>query len=97
MQHIEFIERLIAKGGAYQSGPYVVFDWLSGARLLNAKRYPDPPPVQYAILKGQMRSELDFPLWAPSGQPSDGHPSPWGNGNVTVNVAYVQSFMTTDW
>ena len=77
---IPIIEHLIASGQVYEVEGYVVFDSIS----LNIK--PFPPPIQYGILLEHVRLPTDYPLWAPY---VDGKPSPWGNGNVTVNLHYL--------
>ena len=86
---INYIQSLIQNGSAYQYDKYVILDW-NGMNAMNAHVYPTPAPIQYPILLEKMHSPLDFPLWAPY---IHGHPSPWGNGNVTANVAYFQKYL----
>jgi cysteinyl-tRNA synthetase len=85
---IDFIQKLIERGCAYELDGYVVCDSSNWVAFSTVNAYPIPAPIQYPILRGNMQSPLDFPLWAPY---VDGHPSPWGKGNATVNVAYIRS------
>ena len=89
LSQIEFIQKLIDSSYAYKCNNYIVFDWTTGSTILNSV-YPNPPPIQYPILYGQMRSTLDFPLWAPY---MNGRTSSWGNGNLTANVEYIRSLI----
>ena len=88
---IDYIQTLIQKGFAYELDRYVVFDWTAFAAVSTTK-YPAPAPVQYPVIRGEMCSPLDFPLWAPY---TGGRPSPWGNGGVTANVAYIRACLST--
>lgn len=88
MNNIDFIQSLVNKGYAYESQGYILYDWIYGSCLL--EKYPNPPPIQYPILEEYKRSQLDFPLFAPY---SDGVTTPWGNGNMTVNVVYIRDLL----
>ena len=58
---IDFIQNLIQKGFAYELDGYIVFDWTTFASAsASASKYPAPAPVQYPVLRGRMRSPLDF-------------------------------------
>lgn len=84
MTNIDFIEQLIQKSKAYAISTEVgTFVCAEGHKFPNMQ----VRPVQYAILDGKMRRSTDFPIWAPY---KDGQPSPFGNGQSTVNVHLIQ-------
>lgn len=89
MDNIEFLQSLLNRGYAYESNGYILYDWIYGSCLF--EKYPNPPPVQYPILNEECkRSKLDFPLFAPY---TEGVSTPWGNGNMTANVAYIRDVL----
>jgi hypothetical protein len=77
-KYIHFIEEeLIGKGLAYVINTEVGY-------FVCVNKYPlSIKPVDYAILKDLTRSSTDYPIWAPY---TEGHLSPWGNGQFTVNM-----------
>lgn len=81
---IDAILSLIENGKAYvvptEMGHFVCVE--------RAKVSMTTPPVQYAILQKNRYKEEDFPVWAPY---VDGKPSPWGNGQATVNLQLISS------
>ena len=92
---IEFIQKLIERGCAYELDGYVMYDssnWMDPSPLLMPMPMSMSMSIQYPILSGNMQSPLDFPLWAPymDMDIAPGHPSPWGKGNATVDVATLR-------
>ena len=81
-QMIEIIERLIAKGHAYQAGGEVLFDTKSMAEYgqLSKRNLDEQQAGARVAVDVHKRSPGDFVLWKLSDENEPGWESPWGRG-----------------
>ncbi|MFK0272086.1 cysteine--tRNA ligase [Ensifer sp. NPDC090286] len=81
-QMIDIIEKLIAKGHAYQAGGEVLFDTKSMADYgqLSKRNLDEQQAGARVAVEAHKKSPGDFVLWKLSGENEPGWESPWGRG-----------------
>ena len=81
-QMIAMIERLIAKGHAYEAGGHVLFavESYAGYGRLSGRTVEDMIAGARVEVAPYKRNPMDFVLWKPSGPDLPGWESPWGRG-----------------
>ncbi len=81
-QMIDIIEKLIAKGHAYQAGGEVLFDTKSMADYgqLSKRNLDEQQAGARVAVEAHKKSPGDFVLWKLSGDNEPGWESPWGRG-----------------
>ncbi|MEK1869223.1 MAG: cysteine--tRNA ligase [Ensifer adhaerens] len=81
-QMIDIIEKLIAKGHAYQAGGEVLFDTTSMADYgqLSKRNLDEQQAGARVAVEAHKKSPGDFVLWKLSGDNEPGWESPWGRG-----------------
>ncbi len=79
---VAVIERLIAKGHAYEAQGHVLFDVASDAHYGSLSNRSLDEQIQGARVEvaPYKRNAHDFVLWKPSTDDMPSWPSPWGNG-----------------
>ncbi|WP_043616576.1 cysteine--tRNA ligase [Ensifer sp. ZNC0028] len=81
-QMIDIIEKLLAKGHAYQAGGEVLFDTKSMADYgqLSKRNLDEQQAGARVAVEAHKKSPGDFVLWKLSGDNEPGWESPWGRG-----------------
>jgi cysteinyl-tRNA synthetase len=81
-QMIEIIEKLIAKGHAYQAGGEVLFDTRSMADYgqLSKRNLDEQQAGARVAVEAHKKNPGDFVLWKLSAENEPGWDSPWGRG-----------------
>jgi cysteinyl-tRNA synthetase len=82
-QMVAMIERLIAKGHAYEAEGHVLFavdSWREGYGKLSGRSVDDMIAGARVEVAPYKRNPMDFVLWKPSSADQPGWDSPWGRG-----------------
>lgn len=87
-QIVELIEKLIARGNAYEVEGHVLFavGSFKDYGKLSGRQTQDMLAGARVEVAPYKRNPLDFVLWKPSGADQPGWPSPWGRGRPGWHV-----------
>ena len=79
---IEYIEKLIKSGNAYEVDGNVLFkvDTFSNYGCLSGRKIDEQEQGKRVSIESYKQNENDFTLWKPSNNDEPGWDSPWGNG-----------------